>query len=128
MKEHPDLNHVDLLVHSMRSSIIPKETIRKIREDLRALELQSIMRSDFSGQNLSDTVFILAEQEDHDEFAIQRGFARSKSNLVPIVKELGKTEGWDNIEFIPISGNWYLYERRFGYELIHHEPFEFDND
>ena len=126
--EHPDLNHVDLLVHSMRSGLIPKETIRKIREDLRALKLQSIMRSDFSEQNLSDTVFIMAEQEDHDEFAVQRGFARSKSSLVPVVKELGKTQGWDYIEFIPISGNWYLYERRFGYELFEPGPFKPDNE
>ncbi len=130
--EFPSLNHIDLEKHSPYPLKIRNEILDKERSLLKKLHLTSIMKGDFSGLNLTDTVYLLAEEEqielkESDEhYGVQRGYVRTKGSIQPIKKELGKSNKLEHIEFVPISENWYLYERRYNEELISFDPFEVD--
>jgi hypothetical protein len=128
----PSLNHIDLEGHSPRSIEVKKEILNRQRELLTELHIRSVMKGDFSDLGLTDTVYLLVEEENieleelDEHYGIQRGYVRTDSSIEPLVTVLGESKKTEYIEFVSIAKGWYLYERKYNHELINHGPFILD--
>ena len=125
---YPSLNHIDLEAYSPKQLAVSKGALEGVRKSLKELKISSAMRGDFSGEELNDTVYFLKEKKTvgGGDFGLQIGFVRTEGDIKPLVTSFGNNYGDEFIEFILISKNWYLYQRRFSYELISFGSFVID--